>query len=72
MTYQATMQDGTVVFDDDKRPENGAKLRVEIVDSDGSVSQIGERLLKWAGCIKEGPADASANLDHYLYGLPKK
>lgn len=39
-------------------------------NSNGST--VGQRLAKWAGRIKGGPPDASTNLDHYLYGVPKK
>jgi hypothetical protein len=71
VTYLGKMQGGTVVFEGEK-PEEGAVVRVEPVETAAADMTVGQRLLKWAGVIEDGPADASLNVDHYLYGLPKK
>jgi hypothetical protein len=71
MTYTGKMKNGSVVFDGEKSDE-GTVIRVEPVEAPSEPTTVGQRLLKWAGRIEDGPADASLNLDHYLYGLPKK
>lgn len=38
----------------------------------GRKSQASPEMLRLAGIIKDAPRDASYNLDHYLYGTPKK
>jgi hypothetical protein len=71
MTYLGKMQGGTVVFEGEK-PEEGAIVRVEVDEMPAGDMTVGQRLLKFAGVVEDGPADASVNVDHYLYGLPKK
>jgi hypothetical protein len=57
------------------RPEElrqvDAKLH-ELLPAEGGHKHWGEALLEIAGSVKDLPADYSENLDHYLYGLPKK
>ena len=72
MSYVGKMKGGSVVFEGDQKPEEGAVVRVEVVDTKPQENTVGQRLLQFAGLIKDGPADASVNLDHYHYGLPKK
>jgi len=71
MIYMGTVQGGKIVIDGDKKPEDGSLVRIEIVDERLDESSLSKALLKLAGTA-EGPADASLNVDHYLYGLPKK
>jgi hypothetical protein len=56
----------------------GAKVRVEIVapadhreSREGRVS-LYDRLKPLIGAARNLPPDASVNVDHYLYGHPKK
>ena len=91
MTYLGRVLGGKIVIDGDAQPEEGRKVKVEmleeaLVDSpvDAPVGQVGnisakpqetwvgQRLMRWAGKAEGLPADSSVNLDHYLYGLPKK
>ena len=44
----------------DQPKENGVK-----------AASTTQKLLRISGIIKDGPSDASVNLDHYLYGSPK-
>jgi hypothetical protein len=72
MTYMGKVQGGAVVFDGDEKPQEGSIVRVETVEANLDDRPIGQKLLELAGIVKDGPADGSVNVDHYLYGLPKK
>jgi hypothetical protein len=55
----------------------GTEVRVEVmVPTPGREAEEGglglyERFKPIIGVIKDWPSDASANVDHYLYGVPK-
>jgi hypothetical protein len=78
MGYNGHVKNGIVVLDDPVQLPEGAKVRVEIlesgeevlVDEDGQT--LGQKLLKHAGKAVGLPPDAARNHDHYLYGTPKK
>ena len=72
MTYTGRIKGGVVVFDGERKPGEGTLVRIEPVELPLEESAPGNRLLKWAGRIDGLPADSSIQLDHYLYGLPKK
>jgi hypothetical protein len=72
VTYFGKVQGGTVIFEGDQKPREGSSVRVETVEETNDNRPIGQKLLDLAGIIKEGPADGSINVDHYLYGHPKK
>jgi hypothetical protein len=62
----------------DERSE-GMKVRVEFlttasaeVDDSLQTSTLYERMKDFIGTAKNLPPDASINIDHYLYGHPKK
>jgi hypothetical protein len=43
------------------------------VEAEGrEIPTLYERMKPFIGCIDDMPADASENIDHYLYGHPKK
>jgi hypothetical protein len=71
MTYMGKVQDGVIVLDGAVRPTEGAVVRVEEVIGSAKDESIIDSLLELAGTI-DAPSDASVNVDHYLYGLPKK
>jgi predicted DNA-binding antitoxin AbrB/MazE fold protein len=50
--------------------ENGTAQSTEHGDSEGP--SLFERLKDVVGSIDDLPADSSENLDHYLYGQPKR
>jgi hypothetical protein len=68
--------DGVIVLDEPGVLEEGTTVRVTPEDPDvrpmKARSRLGERLLKFAGTLEGLPPDMSKNLDHYLYGVPKR
>jgi hypothetical protein len=72
MTYMGRMQNGKVVFDGEEKPLDGTTVRVDVVEENVDDSSLSKALLKLAGSVEGLPPDASINIDHYLYGLPKK
>jgi hypothetical protein len=72
MTYMGKVQGGAVIFDGEEKPREGSVVRVETVEAEQDIRPIGQKLLDLAGIIKDGPSDGSVNVDHYLYGHPKK
>jgi hypothetical protein len=71
MTYLGKVQGGVIVFDGDQKPAEGSLVRVDTVDEKLDDSSLSKALMKLAGTL-DGPEDGSVNVDHYLYGLPKK
>jgi hypothetical protein len=84
MTYRAKMENGQVVFEGGIKPADGVELRVEVEPTASEVATapvqpkqqetLSELLLSFAGVVTDPslPADSSVNLDHYLYGTPKR
>ena len=73
MTYSGRVQGGAIVIDGDDKPAEGSVLRIETIElPQAELSQIAKTLLSLSGIIEDGPVDGSINVDHYLYGLPKK
>ena len=48
----------------------GTEVSIEVAGGDGPT--LAERLASVIGTAKALPDDAAENLDHYLYGAPKK
>lgn len=71
MGYRGHVENGVVVFERSLPWPNGTPVNVEPVASEDS-EPLSEVLLKYAGKAKGLPPDASRNLDHYLYGAPKR
>lgn len=78
MVYQGHVENGTIRLPDSVVLPEGAKVRVEIVapadhrePREGRTS-LYDRLKPLIGAAKDLPPDASVNVDHYLYGHPKK
>jgi hypothetical protein len=71
---------GVIVLENGERLPDGTLVRTEPVvepepvKSAPQVSRLREMLLRHAGVISdpELPTDLADNLDHYLYGTPKK
>jgi hypothetical protein len=78
MTYRGHIRNGVVVLDDQPALPEGAKVSVELLAGPEEVSSgdegptLLERLRPIVGAAKGLPADASTNVDHYLYGHPKR
>ncbi len=76
--------DGVVVFENGDALPDGTIVRVEPLEESKSsesshdvphdIQRLREMLLSFAGVIDDPdlPTDLSDNLDHYLYGTPKK
>ncbi len=71
---------GVVVFENGETLPDGTIVKVEplaaakIVEASPDVRRLREMLLSFAGVINDPglPTDLAENLDHYLYGTPKK
>lgn len=75
---------GVVVFENGETLPDGTIVKVEPLEESKSsesshdvphdIQRLREMLLSFAGVINDPdlPTDLSDNLDHYLYGTPKK
>jgi hypothetical protein len=77
MTYRGHIQNGTVVLDEPAALPDGVEVEIVIcpektVSRDAAPRTLHERLKPFIGIANGLPSDASKNLDHYLYGSPKK
>ena len=78
MTYRGVVKDGVVVLEGDVKLPDGAKVDVSLpalqdpVSGDENGPTLYDRLKPVIGKAKGLPADASRNVDHYLYGHPKR
>jgi hypothetical protein len=71
MTYKGRIKDGVIVLNNNVSLPEGTEVDVEPV-STGARSKVWDNLLKLAGKAEGFPEDAAKNVDHYLYGNPKK
>jgi hypothetical protein len=71
MVFKGHIKNGTIVLDESAPLPEGAEVRVEVVEAGAEPSSLRDFLLSIAGKAEGLPPDASTNLDHYLYGLPK-
>jgi hypothetical protein len=79
MTLRGRMKNGVVVLDEAAGLPEGTEVSVRPVAAKRKSPKgkkraptVGKALLKLAGKAKGLPADAARNLDHYLYGHPKR
>jgi hypothetical protein len=80
MTVQGQVKDGLVVPDVGNALPEGARVVIQIITdtrSEPVADVAGEEpreraIMKFAGVIDDLPADASENVDHYLYGHRRK
>ena len=77
MTFNGHIENGQVVFDGLPGLPDGTPVVVSVVvkpavDDDREIPTLYERLKPFIGTIEGLPPDASQNIDHYLYGHPKK
>ena len=78
MVYQGHVENGTIRLQDSVVLPEGAEVRVEVVgpgehrEPQESRVSLYDRLKPLIGAAKDLPPDASVNVDHYLYGHPKK
>lgn len=87
MEYHGHVEKGRVILNDPTALPDGTEVRVHPVkqpdrrqspagrrtgNSARKPTTVSRRLLRYAGCIDDLPSDAARNLDHYLYGHPKR
>jgi len=78
MVYRGHVVNGLVKLDESVQLPEGAEVRVELVVSsqessvEPEVPTLYERLRSLVGVAKGLPPDMSVNVDHYLYGSPKR
>lgn len=86
MTYRGHVENGVVLVDDPVRLPEGAAVQVKLIepvlatpvpqlDSNGPAIEV-ELAALWADVSASEwaqlPSDLTDNLDHYIYGTPKK
>jgi hypothetical protein len=71
MKYHGTVRNGTIVLDDGVQLPEGTRVKVPPVNEAGEELTL-IWLLKYAGCLKDLPADFAAEHDHYIHGTPKR
>jgi hypothetical protein len=78
MTYRGRVKNGVVVLDGPGALPEGAVVSIRTVAGAGRVAKarkqaptMYDRYKRCIGKAKGMPADASVNIDHYLYGAPK-
>jgi hypothetical protein len=74
MSLTGHVQNGVVVFDTPTSLPEGTVVRIEAIDvaAQPAKRSLLDRLGEMVGKAEGLPADASQNVDHYLYGHPKK
>jgi len=70
MTYRGTVKKGVVVPEPGVALPEGAGVRIEILARPRKKPV--RKIMKYAGKATGLPPDAARNLDHYLYGHPKR
>jgi hypothetical protein len=79
MVYRGQVKQGIIVLNDGATLPDGTEVSVRPVTNSlagASNSKMAEGLrrglMKFSGKAEGLPKDASLNLDHYLYGHPKR
>ncbi len=81
MMIIGTVQNGKIVLPAGISLPEGTEVKVHILqrgteqpaalENKEGQPTFHEGLMKFAGIVKDMPADSSVNHDHYLYGTPK-
>ncbi len=79
MTYRGKIQNGVVVLDKPSALAEGTEVTVQPVKPKPAGKKKGkreptlyERMKEFVGVADDLPPDGSHNIDHYLYGAPKR
>ena len=78
MVYRGHVENGVIRLEDAPALPEGVEVEVRLLTKDvpegeaRNVPNVCEALKDFVGKAEGLPADASINLDHYLYGLPKR
>ncbi len=78
MIYRGRVENGVIRLENASELPEGAEVEVRLLEEDslqhreGEVPSVCESLRDFVGKAEGLPPDASLNLDHYLYGAPKR
>ena len=72
MTYRGRVKNGVVILDPPACLPEGAEVEVVPTQDEQPAPTLAERYKDIIGIAEGLPPDASRNLDHYLYGAPKR
>ena len=78
MIYRGRVRNGVVVLADSVKLPEAAEVKVDLLaappeaPAEEEIPTLYERVEAFVGKVHGLPSDASINLDHYLYGLPKQ
>ena len=76
MTVRGRVKDGVIVLSKSAKLPEGATVEIQVVAKKSRKAtkrrSLADRLATVIGKAKNVPPDASTNVDHYLYGMPKK
>jgi hypothetical protein len=78
MVYRGHVENGTIRLEDALLLPEGAEVEIRLVtdsalrEDESRIPSVCEVLKDFVGKAEGLPPDASINLDHYLYGVPKR
>lgn len=80
MTLHGHVENGAIIFDPPIALPEGAAVEVQVISVPAGAKPLPsaetpsllERMKDFVGAFDGLPPDASVNLDHYLYGSPKR
>lgn len=73
MVYTGHVRNGVVFLDGSVRLPEGTQVEVVVPVQPGPDNALPQaRIMEFAGKFTGLPEDASRNLEHYLYGAPKR
>lgn len=72
MTLQGTVVNGLVVLDENAKLPEGIRVTVTVEDNQAPIPTLRDVLMRYAGCMKNLPADMAEQHDHYIHGTPKR
>ena len=72
MTFTGKVVKGAIILPPNVKLPEGLQLEVTIPELAAQTATIHERMLKFAGIIKDVPPDFARNHDHYIHGAPRR
>lgn len=76
MNFIGTVRNGKIELPAEVSLPEGMEVNIEVpsqpLDPATAKTELGRKLLELAGSCDGLPEDLSVNLDHYLYGTPKR
>ena len=75
MSITATVENDTIKLPAGVHLPDGTTVKIEEIpepERQPSGKTFAERFAKYIGMVDDMPTDLAENLDHYLYGAPKR